>query len=300
VNYNIVNQREKNGCKVCIMCGTSCRYITSQKGSKDAAPFIGPKDRSVCSACQVVIWVFMESKLQFKWCNSCRGFLAKSAFNGKTGKLLKTCTPCCTKRRALKGMTTAQNGASTGALIGSSLYDPSMPGAAPKVLNRAQVEAQQSEEQVDAKVTVGDRLTRVDAAGGLNTSATQQAAIANSAVQQEQLGGSSTEALLPLKRPADSDPARIGVTKRGKTCKPTTDGSTAGLLVDNSCSIEPRPEPKMAFASLLDGSEAATTVAQAGDGSSSSITFGSLPNGTVGRNENGGESARNPCGSASG
>lgn len=88
--------RNKDGRKHCVMCGQMrvCSSGFSGRRSKDAETthIIPRQNKGVCTACDVTVWVMVESRLEIKWCKGCKNFRPWAGF-GEKGLATK-CTRC--------------------------------------------------------------------------------------------------------------------------------------------------------------------------------------------------------------
>lgn len=74
------------------MCGKSRIVVKTLKEMNGRAPAIPKKNGNVCTDCDKIVWVMVESGLQIKFCFRCRQFCPCTDFQNKGGKIS---TKCC-------------------------------------------------------------------------------------------------------------------------------------------------------------------------------------------------------------
>jgi len=95
----------------CIMCGHICligkkrktkkptTYAQAHQAEEACARTIASQNKSVCTECDVKVWVLVASGLEIKWCMGCKNFRPWAAF-GEKGYATK-CEPCRVRQREL-------------------------------------------------------------------------------------------------------------------------------------------------------------------------------------------------------
>jgi hypothetical protein len=107
-----------NGKRPCVMCGKHrvCSASTAnsnvilrrskKQGEEDVTPVADDEDSShiiprqnkgLCTACDISVWVFVESGLEIKWCKGCKNFRPWAAFGDKG--LATKCVRCRDRQR---------------------------------------------------------------------------------------------------------------------------------------------------------------------------------------------------------
>ena len=71
--------------KTCVMCG---------RVQKEADVAITRSPNKVCSACQEIVWVVVDSNQQIKYCKDCRMFCPWGAFDMGKESMSKQCSRC--------------------------------------------------------------------------------------------------------------------------------------------------------------------------------------------------------------
>lgn len=105
-----------NGKRHCVMCGKLrvCSASTANLGGnvlrrpkkQDEAgddedendnQIIPRQNKGLCTACDITVWVFVESGLEIKWCKGCKNFRPWAAFGDKG--LATKCVRCRERQR---------------------------------------------------------------------------------------------------------------------------------------------------------------------------------------------------------
>jgi len=106
-----------NGKKPCVMCGkhrvcsasTANTSVSALRRSKkqgeeeeaddddDSSHIIPRQNKGLCTACDITVWVFVESGLEIKWCKGCKNFRPWAAFGDKG--LATKCVRCRDRQR---------------------------------------------------------------------------------------------------------------------------------------------------------------------------------------------------------
>ena len=75
----------------CVMCGELCHLEKRRKGGKNAQ-VIPPRNKGICSSCDMQAWQVVGSDLAMKFCYQCKKFQSWCAF-GADGSL-RHCDKC--------------------------------------------------------------------------------------------------------------------------------------------------------------------------------------------------------------
>ena len=106
-----------NGMRCCVMCGQACQCNGTMKGPKKVpslpgiakgvpgvppAPAAGyaiipTQNKGLCTACDVNVWVVVQSGLEIKWCKGCKNFRPWASFGDKG--LATKCVRCRERQR---------------------------------------------------------------------------------------------------------------------------------------------------------------------------------------------------------
>lgn len=105
-----------NGKRPCVMCGKQriCSASSTSGGSNalrrtkkqgeeeevdedDTNHIIPRQNKGLCTACDISVWVFVESGLEIKWCKGCKNFRPWAAFGDKG--LATKCVRCRDRQR---------------------------------------------------------------------------------------------------------------------------------------------------------------------------------------------------------
>jgi len=96
--------------RCCVMCGQACQCSATMKGRNPGAgtmkgrnPGVPPapaaggatiptQNKGLCTACDVNVWVVVQSGLEIKWCKGCKNFCPWASFGDKG--LATKCVPC--------------------------------------------------------------------------------------------------------------------------------------------------------------------------------------------------------------
>lgn len=107
---------DNDGKRPCVMCGKHriCSASTANLGGNvlrrskkpdttddaddaDSNHIIPRQNKGLCTACDVTVWVFVESGLEIKWCKGCKNFRPWAAFGDKG--LATKCVRCRDRQR---------------------------------------------------------------------------------------------------------------------------------------------------------------------------------------------------------
>lgn len=103
-----------NGKRPCVMCGKQRICSASSSGGNalrrskkqgeeeevdedDTNHIIPRQNKGLCTACDISVWVFVESGLEIKWCKGCKNFRPWAAFGDKG--LATKCVRCRDRQR---------------------------------------------------------------------------------------------------------------------------------------------------------------------------------------------------------
>jgi len=108
-----------DGMRCCVMCGQACQCNGTMKGAKKVpappgtakggpVPGIPPasaagyaiiptQNKGLCTACDVNVWIVVQSGLEIKWCKGCKNFRPWASFGDKG--LATKCVRCRERQR---------------------------------------------------------------------------------------------------------------------------------------------------------------------------------------------------------
>ena len=107
-----------DGMRCCVMCGQACQCNGAMKGTKKIPPqgvmkggpapgmppvpaagyaIIPTQNKGLCTACDVNVWVVVQSGLEIKWCKGCKNFRPWASFGDKG--LATKCVRCRERQR---------------------------------------------------------------------------------------------------------------------------------------------------------------------------------------------------------
>jgi hypothetical protein len=120
VNYPSYLSRTTQGSKDtkhCVMCGQA-RVVSGGFSRSESMHIIPRQNKGVCTACDVAVWVVVDSLMEIKWCKGCKNFRPWPAFGDKV-----QATKCvrCRERQKEKYAATKQHKTDQDALAADSL-----------------------------------------------------------------------------------------------------------------------------------------------------------------------------------
>jgi len=83
----------------CTMCGQTCVVVRTLQEITGEVPAIPVQNGNVCSLCNKIVWVVVESGIQVKFCYKCRRFRQSAEFQNSKGETAAKCARCLGKQR---------------------------------------------------------------------------------------------------------------------------------------------------------------------------------------------------------